>query len=198
MIENTDQQIRKKAIPNGVVLGVALSIFSICSFYFMISMGASVVLMTSAPVFFSLILPLAAAALLCFNLRKRIGGYWSFKQAATGIFVMFIVAFVVQFLLRDLLFAKVIEPNMMQKTETAMVNSVSTYLHNTKVSQENIDKKIADIKKEFDTQKDLSIGKQIQGLGFNIIFMFVFAVIFAAMFKKERPVYNPGINDPAV
>jgi hypothetical protein len=195
MTESNDKQLRKQAITNGLILGVALSALSIFSFYLMTAMGVSVIFVTAGPLIFSVVLPIILAVVLCFNLRKKIGGYWNFKQAATGIFIMFLTAFVVEFVVRDMLFAKVIEPTMVQKTETAMVNTVTSVLEKSKASQEEIDKKIEDIQKQFDEQKNVSIGKQIQGVGINIIFMFVLAVMFAAMFKKEGHVYNPNLDE---
>ena len=192
-IEIDNKKLRVTGITFGLLLGLALTILSILSFYIMISIS-SVILISSVPFIFSVLLPIVLVVILCFNFRRRISGFWTFKQAATGIFIMFLTAFVVQFVLRDQVFAKVIEPNMVQKTQTAMTNAVSKFLHESKASQDDIDKKMDDIQKQFDSQKEVTIGKQIQGVCFSIIFMFVLALIFAAFFKKEVHTYNPGVG----
>jgi tetrahydromethanopterin S-methyltransferase subunit G len=189
------RQLRIAGITFGVVLGIALTVFSIVSFYIMIS-TSSVILISAVPFIFSVLLPIILVIILCFNLRKKIGGFWNMRQAATSIFIMFFTAFIIQFILRDQLFAKVIEPQMVQKTETAMTTAVSSFLKQSKASQHDIDKKMEEIKDQFEAQKDFSIGKQIEGIGISIIFMFVLAIVFAAFFKREIPGYNPQANEP--
>ncbi|WP_183561259.1 DUF4199 domain-containing protein [Mucilaginibacter sp. SP1R1] len=196
IIEIDKKQLRKVGITFGLLLGLALTILSIVSFYIMIS-TSSVIVISSVPFIFSIVFPIILVVILCFNFRKNIEGFWTFKQAATGIFIMFFVAFAVQFLLRDQLFARVIEPNMVEKTQTAMTSAVTSFLEKSKASQDDIDKKMDDIQKQFDAQKNVSIGKQIEGVGISIIFIFVIAIIFAAFFKKEGQVYNPN-NDPII
>lgn len=189
-IEIDKKQLRTWGIIFGLLLGVVLTLLNIISFYVMLS-ATSVVLISAIPFIFSILLPILLVVVLCFNFRKKIGGLWTLREAATGIFIMFFTAFVILFLLRDQLFAKVIEPHMIEKTQAAMTSSVSKFLKESKTSQDVIDKKLDEIQKEFDAQKDVTIGKQIQGIGISIIFMFVLAIIFAAFFKKETQVYNP-------
>lgn len=189
------KQLRIAGVTFGLVLGVALTLFSISSFYIMIT-TSSVILISAVPFIFSVILPLILVVILCFYFRKKIGGRWTMREAATGIFVMFFAAFIVQFLLRDMLFAKVVEPNMIQKTEQAMTTAVSSFLNKSKASPQDIAKKMEDIKAQFEGQKDFSIGKQIEGMGISIIFMFVLAIVFAAFFKNEQQAYNA--NTPTV
>ncbi|MDR6943955.1 DUF4199 domain-containing protein [Mucilaginibacter pocheonensis] len=189
-IEIDKKRLRTLGITFGLLLGVALALLNIASFYIMLS-ATSVVLISAVPFIFSVLLPILLVVVLCFNFRKKIGGFWTLREAATGIFIMFFTAFVVLFILRDQLFAKVIEPHMIEKTQLAMTNSVSKFLKESKTSQDVINKKLNEIQQEFEAQKDVTIGKQIQGVGISIIFMFVLAIIFAAFFKKEIQVYNP-------
>ncbi|WP_221452833.1 DUF4199 domain-containing protein [Mucilaginibacter sp. FT3.2] len=191
------KQLRITGVIFGLVLGVALTIFSIISFYVMIT-TSSVILLSAVPFIFSVLLPIVLVIILCFNFRKKIGGIWNLRQAATGIFIMFFAAFIVQFILRDQLFAKVVEPNMLQKTEKAMSTAVSSFLKQSKASPQDIAKKMNEIKAQFEGQKDFSIGKQIEGMGISIIFMFVLAIVFAAFFKNEQQAYSPNANDPSV
>lgn len=188
-IEIDKKRLRSLGITFGLLLGVALALLNIASFYIMLS-ATSVVLISAVPFIFSVLLPILLVVVLCFNFRKKIGGFWTLREAATGIFIMFFTAFVVLFILRDQLFAKVIEPHMIEKTQLAMTNSVSKFLKESKTSQDVINKKLNEIQQEFEAQKDVTIGKQIQGVGISIIFMFVLAIIFAAFFKKEVQVYN--------
>jgi hypothetical protein len=133
------------------------------------------------------------AIFLIIGLRKEIGGFWVFKQAVTGIFIMFFVANLLSFIGRDLLFAKVIEPNMVENMKTAMVNSVSAMLEQSGQEQSEIDKKIDEINQQFEKQKNPTIGSIIQSQLIAIIFLFVMALIFGAIFKRD-PIRN-GLED---
>ena len=184
------KRLRSTGIVFGLLLGVALTVLSIISFYIILSAN-SVVVISSVPFIFSVLLPILLVVVLCINFRKKIGGFWIMREAATGIFIMFFVAFMMQFILRDQLFAKVIEPHMIEKTQAAMTNSVSNFLKSNKTNPDIIKKKLDEIQSEFEAQKETTIGKQIQGFGVSIIFIFVLAIIFASFFKKEgRISYN--------
>ena len=113
---------------------------------------------------------------------------------------MFFVAFVVNYLLSNVLFAKVIEPNMVDKTEAVMVNAVTGMMEKSGAEQSAIDTKMEELHKQFQEQKNPTVGKQVQGVLVAIIFAFVFALIFAAIYKKEKPRYltDGEVVEPAV
>lgn len=185
--------IRSKALNNGLILGCILFVLSILVFYLITSITNSIWMISFAPLIFSVILPIVAAVFLCIDLRKKLGGYWTLRQATTGIFIMFILAYAVQAVGRDLIFAKLIEPDMVQKTETAIVNSTSAMMEKSGLQQDEIDKKTETIEKQFDEQKNQSAGKIIQGIAINIVLIFAVSLIFAAILKKEPPLFT--VND---
>jgi hypothetical protein len=193
MEENLNQLIRKKALEKGLVLGVILLVAGIFSYYFITGMTDNMWLITFGPIVISVIIPLVVAIFLIIGLRREIGGFWVFKQAVTGIFIMFFVANLLSFIGRDLLFAKVIEPNMVENMQTAMVNSVSGMLEQSGQEQDQIDKKIEEINQQFEKQKNPTIGSIIQSQLIAIIFLFVMALIFGAIFKRD-PIRN-GLED---
>jgi hypothetical protein len=59
--------------------------------------------------------------------------------------------------------------------------------------QSEIDKKMEEINQKFEEQKNPSIGSIIQNQLIAIIFLFVLALIFGAIFKRD-PVKN-GLED---
>ncbi|HZX59728.1 MAG TPA: hypothetical protein VFE54_13420, partial [Mucilaginibacter sp.] len=91
--ENT---IRRAALIRGVILGVVLLAISIASYYVLINIKAGAVQMIISQVVFSFVIPLIAALIFSFNLRKNIGGYWTLRQAVTGIFIMVVVNYAIQ------------------------------------------------------------------------------------------------------
>nr|WP_294949778.1 DUF4199 domain-containing protein [uncultured Mucilaginibacter sp.] len=200
MTEDFDKQLKKQSLNKGLVLGLIMGVLGILSFYFMTGMASSMLAIIAGPVVLSIIIPIVLAALFSGDLRKTIGGFWNFKQAVTGIFIMFFTAYVVSYLISSVLFAKLIEPNMVDKTEAAMVNVMTNMLEKTSADQAAIDKSLDDVHKKFEEQKNITVGKQIQSFAVGVIFVFVFALIFAAIYKKERPLYlnDAGNVEPTV
>jgi hypothetical protein len=193
-MDTLEQKIKKIFIKNGLLLGAVRLGLSIVSFYFITAINTSPILFVAAPLFFSVVIPIVVVVMICLNGRKKIGGYWSFKQAVTGIFIMFFIAYIIQTVGRDLIFAKLIEPNMVEKTETAFINASSAIKKKAGVNQKQMDQNIADIKKNFDEQKNVTIGKSAQAIAISILFIFVFALIFGALFKRDAPLYDTQID----
>ena len=196
-MNDLEQRIRIHFIKSGLLLGVILFTLSVISFYFITEINKSPVLFVASPLIFSLAIPIITVVVFCLYGRKKIGGYWTFKQATTGIFIMFFIAYLIQTVGRDLIFAKIIEPQMIEKTEAAFINASSAIKEQPGVDKKQMDKNIADIRKNFDDQKNITIGKVIQGIAVSIIFIFVLALIFGALFKKEMPLYTTQIDEGA-
>jgi hypothetical protein len=88
-VDNVDKQLRKDAIIKGLMLGFTVLALSIFSFYFITALTKTMSFIVAGPYIFAVVLPITATALFCFSMRKKIGGYWTFRQAVTGIFLMF-------------------------------------------------------------------------------------------------------------
>lgn len=186
MSAQLERTIKIRGLIKGLILGAVLAVVSIIYFYFMVSV-ASAVAITAGSILFTYIFPIAIAALFCINLRSKVGGYWTMRQAATGIFIMFFISNLTIFILRDQIFANAIEPQMAQKTKTAMVTALNKLKESTTKPEEKkeADAKIQEMEKSFQTGKSITIGQQIQSLGISIIFLFVLSIIFAAFFKRD-------------
>jgi hypothetical protein len=190
-LENT---IRRASTIRGLILGVVLLAVSILSFYMLTADTGSAWLIVFSPIIFSVFIPIVIVLLFCFNLRKNIGGYWTFRQAVTGIFIMFVLSYVIQVIGRDVVFARVIEPDMVSKTQTAMLKATTTMLKKGGADQATIDQKRANIQKQLADEKNITVGSIIQGYIITVIFLFVFAVIFGAILKKNPPEYEAQNN----
>ena len=184
-MENTEQLIKKVFAKNGIVLGLLLSGLSIFSFYFITSINSSPIMFVVGPLIFSFVIPLALLVVFCFSGRKKIGGYWNFKQATTGIFIMIFMAYIIQTIGRDLIFANLIEPHMTDKTEKAFLNASALIRKQPGANQKQLDQNEADVKKHFDEQKHVTIISKLQEIATTIIFIFMLALIFAILFKRE-------------
>lgn len=186
-LENT---IRRVSVIKGLFLGIILLTISIASYYVLVYTKESAVQIIITQVIFSFIVPLIAALAFSFNLRKKIGGYWTLRQAVTGIFIMFVVNYAIQIAGKDMIFAKFVEPDMVQKSEAIMMNSTAESLKESGKSPADIAQKKAEIQKELDADKNITIRGIIQGYVFTVILLFIAALIFAALLRRNPPGYQ--------
>ena len=98
----------------------------------------------------------------------------------------------------DGVFAKVVEPNLIQKTEDAMVNATRSFMEKNSTDQKQIDEKVDNVKQQFDSQINLTVGKIIQGYAITTVLLFAYAMILGVIFKRTplRPLDE--VTDPAV
>lgn len=124
------------------------------------------------------------------DLRKKIGGYWSFREALSNIFIMFIVQVVVVTLFTTA-FAKWIEPSYADTMREITLNATTRMAETLTSDQDQIDKIIEEAEKSIEKQVNPGFMDVVQGLAIAAIFYFIGALIFAAIFKRERPVFAP-------
>jgi hypothetical protein len=192
MSEGTDRVIIKQGIVNGILLGIVVAAIYIFKFYFLTQMVTSAAMILAGYfLLFPWVLPLAAAAFSILKLREKIGGYWSFKKAVRGAFIILVTAYVTQFIFNDIIFNRIIEPNVAEKSEQALIRSAITDFKKRHISQKDIDQKVKEIKENLGpTKQQVSVGQQVINIGINIIFLFVLSLIFAGFFKRELLYYN--------
>jgi len=186
----SDNDIRKKGAMTGIPLGLILMVLNIFSFYFITSIATSFWMISFGPIIFSVLIPLVIAGIFCSDLRKKLGGYWTFKQATTAIFMMMFVSYAITYLGANILFGKVIEPHMVEKTQTAVIGATTQMMEKQGVDQEKIDEQTEKMQKQFAMQTDTSPVKVLTGIAVSLIFIFVLALIFAAIFKKDPPLFD--------
>ncbi|OKS85803.1 DUF4199 domain-containing protein [Mucilaginibacter polytrichastri] len=185
-----DNEIRKKGATSGILLGVILMMLNIFSFYFITTIATSFWMISFGPIIFSVLLPLIVAGVFCSDLRKKLGGYWTFKQATTAIFMMMLVSYAITYLGANVLFGKVVEPHMIEKTQTAIIGATTQMMEKQGVEQGKIDDQVEKMQKQFALQTDTSPVKVLTGIAVSLIFIFVLALIFAAIFKKDPPLFD--------
>ena len=191
----SEPEIRKQGALSGIPLGLILMVLNIFSFYFVTSIANTFLMITLGPVIFSVIIPLVVGALFSGDLRKKIGRFWKFRQAVTGIFIMLAVSYVITYVGANLIFGKLIEPQMTEKTQTAIQNATIKYMESKNVDQEQIDKSTDQMQKQFDMQKNLSPAKVVTAVAVSLILIFVLALIYAAIYKRDPPLYDIATLD---
>jgi Ca2+/H+ antiporter len=184
-MDKINLEIRNKGAIYGVGLGFILLVLGLFLYYYKTKLTESFFMIAVGGDYILWLLRLLIAALFCFNLRKKIGGYWTVRQATTGIFIMFIVAYAIQLMGRDVLFEKVIDQNAVINTRNAFKAA------NLKIFKEDADSKFfKEREKKIDErypiqQKDVSIPNIMMTFLTDIILMFAVSLIFASLFKRD-------------
>jgi hypothetical protein len=185
-----EQRIKNVFLRYGIMLGLILLALSILSYYLITRATTSPVLFVAIPIFFSLFIPIVLTVFFCFNGRRKLGGYLTFKQATTGIFIMFLIAYIIQFIGKDIVFNKFIEPNNIVNTQNAAIKAKTALMKQRLDAQKVIGNSINEMKKDFAIQQKTTIGSTIQGIIFSILFIFLFALVFGSLFKKVPPEFD--------
>jgi len=134
-----------------------------------------------------IIIGICIAIYFCFDLRTQAGGYWSFKNALGSIFIMFFVQALMVFFF-TIIFGK-IESGYVQKMKDITANSTTQMLEKIGMDQNKIDEALALSEAKMEKQFNPGIKELFIGLGFVAIMYFIGALIFAAIFKKDPPIF---------
>jgi hypothetical protein len=191
-VHTLDQTVRKEGFKAGLILGLITTFLNILSFYIITWPSVSALVFIVVPIVLRAFIPMFAVLFLCFAIRKNVGGLWTFKQATTGIFIMLMVAYFFNLAGKDLLFDKVIEPNSVEKTQMAAINAKAANMKEKGAGQDKINASITDMKKDFVQGESFSIGGFVIENAFIILFLFVFALIFASLIRNAEYVPAPG------
>jgi hypothetical protein len=186
-----DNEVKKKGFIKGIFLGLIVVIGNILSFYYMVNtVQAHPLLVLPGSFIFTILIPLISIILFTLNIRKSIGGFWSFRQAVTAMFIMVFTTFTILTVGRDLLFVKLVEPNMVQKIGAVMMQSRMEKDQLDGMTPAQIDKDLAFEKTNFNVKADNDPMAIVRSIPENILIIFVLAVMLAAIFKKEQPLLN--------
>lgn len=128
------------------------------------------------------------AVWLCLDLRKKAGGYWTFREALSHIFLMFFVQAIIVFFF-TILFAK-IEPSFVDKMKAVSQNATVGMLEKMGMDQDKIDEALKESEMQMEKQFNPGIKEILVGIGTVAIMYFIGALIFAAIFKKDPPVFR--------
>jgi len=179
----TQKQLNTQAAINGVYLGLISVVITLIIFY------VSPAIMGS-PSFgiISMVVMLAISIYFILEMRKKNGGYWAFREALSAIFIFFFVTLLTSSLIM-LGFGKVestYENTMRDITLNSMTEMSETLFPN---NPEAADAMILEAEKSLDKQYNPTIGQFLTSQGLMAIFCFIGALIFALIFKRNRPVF---------
>lgn len=187
-MQDLDWQIRIKGAIYGALLGVIILAFNIFSYLLMVKVSTPLWVTAFSPLLFTNVLPIIAAILLCLRLRNKIGGYWYLRQAASGIFVMFLVSYLI-FFFGFLLFSKVIEPATGLNLENKIESVKAAIRQKQGVGLQHIQEETKGLRKDYNDRQNSGIWGFVQSFGIVVVLLFLASLIFGALFKNDMPRY---------
>jgi len=188
--------LQKKGALLGCLFGVLMIVLTILPMYYFISSHSFwMVLIGSVVTMF--MLPLICAVFFAFRLRSNIGGYWDFREAVTGIFVMLLVANTISSV-ANFVFENHIEPGITERYFRNMQNNTINYMERVGATDEEIDTRIAEIDAQIEKKNNATVMTVLGGFFVSVIIVFVVALALGAILKREKPIFNVIDHDPTV
>lgn len=188
-MNNFNSIVRKEGALRGLIFGVVLLIVNILLIYCTAYWVKSPVIYFILAFIGTYVVQIGLAVFFSGSLRKKIGGYWSLKQASTGIFFILFVTYIISSGGRWLYF-RLFDSAAMQKANMAAVNIRRQALEMSDRPQKDIDKTITDMQNTIAQGGNVTITRSLQEFLVSIILLFAVAAILGALYKREPPVYK--------
>lgn len=183
--ENRGALINKLALRNGLILGAISIVLTLVLWVIdplmqytntAASLGLAVILIVLFVVF-------------ALEIRKAVGGYWTFGEAFKGLFIMSLYVSILTIIFNYILFT-FIDPTLSQRVSEAIIAKLNDSLGSSGLSQDKID----EVTKSMNGKFDASLKNEAVNLGVGLIFYAVIDLIIAAIIKKNPP-FTPIVED---
>lgn len=184
-MDSTTKNLNQLAANNGLIIGALSFVIGILIYY--VSPG---LMGSTAFGIGMLLISLGFYIYFTLDLRKKIGGFWSFREAMRGIFLMAFIAGLVG-ALGNFVFYKFIEPGAFDKISGIVSESLYSTYEKFGMDEETIEKTIEKVMEGMKSQFNPSFTDLLKTLGTSVLVQFIMSLIFAAIFKKEQPVFAP-------
>ena len=183
------ENLNKAAVNNGLIIGILSVILGFIVYYVAPALFGSIWFGFAQMAFF-----LIVYIFFTIDLRKKIGGYWNFRQALKGIFLMALVASLFATVV-NYVFYKFIEPGGFAKISGFIEEGMTKTFENMGMDADATEAEVAKMVDRLSAQFDPTPMEALQNLGTMILIAFVMSLIFAAIFKKEAPIFAPVEDD---
>ncbi len=191
-MEENNSKNRQYAIILGLVLGVIMVLLTAPPMYYYAS-SDSFWMVIIGPVITGFFLPLVVAVILTLRLRRAHGGYWGFREATTSIFTMMLIATIISSL-GGFVFEKYVDPTMRERYLRNISNNSIQFMEQSGASTEEVDEQLARIDEQIGNIEEATLLSTLRGMLVSFIVVFVVSLIFAAIFKRERPMFNIPVD----
>jgi len=178
----TTTNLKTEALKNGAIWGAINIVIFLVTWYAMPSLMSSYIYSG-----LTFLIGIALAVFFCIDMRKKAGGYWSFGEALWNIFVMFLLSMAIMYVF-SIIFGKYIDPTYPTTMKELIMDKTETTLKSMGMSEEVVDETMKKSTENLDKQFNPTFSQAVVGFGINSIFYFIGALIFALIFKRNRPV----------
>ncbi|MFD2744074.1 DUF4199 domain-containing protein [Sphingobacterium populi] len=178
--------LKKQAAIYGIILGIISFVLGIVT----LVIGANATgLMTVSFVSILLvyIVPLVITCFLAVRLRRQAGGYWDFRTALSHIFIVLAISVTLS-TIGSKIVSRVM-PTLEERAIDNMMNLSIESLESMGFPDEQIDATVEQLEVQKEGLYTFSLANLIQALAISLIMYFILALILAAIFKKEQPIF---------
>lgn len=181
--EETTVSAKKLALNYGLIwAAINIVIFLFAYYAFPQVMG------TFTYTVIQIIIGVGLAVYFTLQIRRQIGGFWTFREAISAIFVLFILPSVVVMLF-SIAFGKWIDPSYNDFIKESTLNMTTELLEKVSNDQDMIDKTIEETEVALDKQLNPSFVDVLKSLATSVLMYFIISLIWAAIFKRDRPIF---------
>ena len=178
--------LKTEALKNGAIWGAINIVLFLVTWYAMPTLMSSYWYAGIGAV-----IGILLAVFFCLDLRKKAGGYWSFSEALWLIVGMFLMNMALVFLF-TIAFGKFIDPTYPVKMKEYAMESTAKMMESMGMDDAALQETMSKTEEKLDKQFNPTFGQAVFQFGLAAIFYFIFALIFAAIFKKNNP--NPWVD----
>jgi hypothetical protein len=175
-MENNNKTLQDFAVKNAVILSLVYIVLLLLLYLMGISYYGSFYKI------FPFLIMLTGILMIGFRLRKLNSGFIEFKKALKYIYLIFVIV-EISFSVFNAVMFKVVDPNMDKEIKQLAVQQTQSMMEKFNQPQDKIDEAVARVKAS-DTSFKYSTA--FLGLGIWLIIDFLFALIFAAIVKKDK------------
>ena len=186
-MQDNNSLLRQYGAKYGLILGAILMVIGILDVYYAAYMGTSIMSLFIMLYIVPFVIKLVLAVVFVLWLRKTLGGYWTLKQATTGIFFLFYMAFLISFIGNDVIFAHFADPAAVHKANAQTVEYYRQAQVMAHITPKEVDKRVKDL--DANLNGAITPGAIIFYIIRQVIIIFVVSLIFGAIFKQEPPMF---------
>jgi hypothetical protein len=179
--------INKLSVKNGLIVG-AVSVALTIVFYLIDPLMYYTNLIVQFGTFAIII---ALIVVLAIDVRKKVGGYWTFGEAFRSLIISALFITLITTACSFVLF-KFVDPSLPTKIKDAIVEKLNERLTKMGMEQSKIDKMTEQFENgEFEAKLQPTFKNELTGIGFGLLFYAVIDLIIAAIIKKNPPMFAP-------
>ncbi len=180
-----NKDLKQFALTNGIIIAVITIALQLMTYY-----AAPNLLGATWYGMLITFVSLVVYVVFSFDLRKKVGGFWSFKDALSGIFIMSLVANLSSSVF-NFVFYRFIEPGAYDKVKGYVEDGMTNTFEKMGMTGDALDEAVEKATESLKAQYLPTIGDFFKNLVIAILVGFVLSLIFAAIFKRNPPMFAP-------